>query len=86
MSDSDFNKKQCVYLVGRVTEYPAFEVQGIFDISMRASELCMKHNTECAPYWFVMPLALNEEAPLETIENQDVYYPVAIKLTARKCA
>lgn len=60
-----------LWLVGKITNWPAYEFQGIFDSEERAVSECK------GELWFVAPVYVNQVIPEETSEWPGMYYPEA---------
>ena len=58
-----------LYIVGKITEYPAWSFQGVFWSEKRAKKVCKTNQ------YFVGPCRLNQETDLEDVIWPDAYYP-----------
>jgi hypothetical protein len=58
-----------LWIVGKVTEYPAWEFIGVFDTEIKAINACIQR------WYFVAPVTLNSICPDETVPWDGAYYP-----------
>lgn len=65
-----------LYLVGKFTKYPAFDVHGIFKESYKASDLCLAHNSKDDANWFVIPMPLDREFMACPTVERGAYFPM----------
>lgn len=61
-----------VWVAGRITEYPAWEIQGVFLSQERAAAAA------CEEGWFIGPVCLNEKLPNFSMEWPGAYYPIRL--------
>lgn len=63
-----------VWVVGQIREWPAWELQGIYDLEPDAVAQCLDEK------WFVGTIAMNSPLPRETVPWLGCRYPKAIPI------
>lgn len=59
-----------VWIVGKITEYPAWEFQGVFSSESAAIRACCANED-----FFVGPATLDKILPTQSLEWRGAYYP-----------
>jgi hypothetical protein len=62
-----------LYIVGRVTRWPAWEFKGVFTRKARAIEVCHDET------YFVGPASLNKQQPTTLADWPGMFYPREIE-------
>ena len=59
-----------VWIVGKVTEFPAWEFQGVFSGEREAIRACCANEN-----FFIGPATLDQRIPTTSVEWRGAYYP-----------